>query len=152
MQEISLEIFQSRMEDIDFMRRCGVRAEAVGYGFGKSRMPLAGNENHVGSMYLGALSVLAEAGAAMCGSTIIDDQRHFPIVRSMNLNFLKPAYTDVCAEYQLEDDTIARLLAQLESAGRSEYTAEFDMLDDNGLTVATVVSTITLLTRRDQAA
>ena len=149
MQEVTLEVVQSRMNSIEFMRRTGVVAEEVSYGFGRARMPLKGNENHVGGMYIGALSVLAEAGAAICGSTMTDFDRFFPVVRNMNLSFLKPAYSDVTAEYRLSDLEQKELLGALEETGRAEYTASLDLLDEAGVVVATAESTITILTRRD---
>lgn len=149
MDEVTRDVVQGRMDSIGFMARTGIRAEAVSPGYGKAIMPLAGNENHVGSMYIGALSVLAEAGAAICGSTIIDYDRYFPIVRNIKLKFLKPANSNVSAEYRLDDTKIAALRYQLEQDGRAEYTAEMPLLDQRGLTVATASATITILERRD---
>jgi len=148
MDEVTREVVQGRMDSIEFMARTGIRAEAVRPGYGKAVMPLAGNENHVGSMYIGALSVLAEAGAAICGSTIIDYERYFPIVRNMNLEFLRPANSNVSAEYLLDDTEIANLQDELEQGGRAEYTARLSLLDEEGTKVATASATITILERR----
>jgi hypothetical protein len=147
--EVTRKVVQSRMEGIAFMARTGIYADEVSRGFGRAVMPLSGNENHVGSMYIGALSVLAEAGAAICGSTFIDYERYFPVVRNMQLEFLKPARSSVSAEYRLAENRIAELLSSLDANGRAEYTAELPMLDEAGVTVARASATITILQRRD---
>jgi len=68
-------IIQERLENIAFMRRTGMQVMEASRGFGSTLMPLAGNENHVGGMYMGALTTLAEAGAAVSVSTFLDVER-----------------------------------------------------------------------------
>ena len=47
-------------EKIDFVKRCGLKAEQLEPGFVRLRMPLSGNQNHIGTLYAGALFTLAE--------------------------------------------------------------------------------------------
>ena len=47
-------------EKIDFVKRSGLKAEVLEPGRVCLRMPLQGNQNHIGSMYAGALFTLAE--------------------------------------------------------------------------------------------
>jgi acyl-coenzyme A thioesterase PaaI-like protein len=142
---------QGQMDNIEFMRRTGIQAVEVSRGFGKSMMPLAGNENHVGSMYMGALSTLAEAGAAVAISTVLDFERYFPVITRMDLEFLKPAMTDVTAEYRLSEQRIAELHAGLEANGRCDYTAEVPLKDAAGQTVATARVTVKVLSHSRQS-
>ena len=138
-------LIQGQMDNIAFMRRTGIQAVEVSRGYGKSRMPLAGNENHVGAMYMGALATLAEAGAAVAISTVLDFERYFPVITRMDLEFLKPALTDVTAEYRLDEQRIAELHAELEAKTRCEYTADVPLTDDAGQIVATAKVTVKVL-------
>ena len=55
------EIARQFTEDkIAFVKRMNLKAEVLEPGFVRLRVPLAGNENHIGSMYAGALFTLAE--------------------------------------------------------------------------------------------
>ncbi len=118
MQEVTREVVQQRMESIEFMRRTGIRADEVSYGFGRAVLPLKGNDNHFKSMYMGAYGVLAEAGAATCVSTLFDFEKHFPVVRSIQMDFLRPAYTDLSSEYRLQQSEIDRILKELEEGAQ----------------------------------
>jgi acyl-coenzyme A thioesterase PaaI-like protein len=141
-------MIQRQMDSIPFMQRTGVRAVEVSRGFGRSLMPLAGNENHVGSMYMGALTTLAEAGAAVAISTVLDFERYFPVITRVDVEFLKPAMSDVTAEYRLSEQRIAELHTELEAHGRCAYTAELPLQDMNGQTVANATLTVKVLSHR----
>ena len=143
-------LIQQQMDNIAFMQRTGIRAVEVTPGYGKSLMPLAGNENHVGAMYMGALSTLAEAGAAVAISTVLDFERYFPVITRLDVEFLKPATTDVTAAYRLSEETIAALHAELDARGRCEYTAEVPMEDETGQTVAVATVTVKVLSHQYQ--
>jgi hypothetical protein len=110
-------------------------------------MPLAGNENHVGVMYLGALTVLAEAAAATPGIALLDPARYFPIVKDIYVDFHRMAASDVTAAFGLPPSRQEALLADLERKGSATYVAEFPMHDADGAAVATARVTIKLLSR-----
>ena len=144
-----LETFiQRQMDSIPFMQRTGVRIVEASRGYGKSLMPLAGNENHVGGMYIGALSTLAEAGAAVAISTILDFERFFPVISRMELDFQKPAMSDVTAAYRLDEAQIESLLRELEETTRCTYTADLPMLDADEQVVARAAVTVKVLSHR----
>ena len=136
---------QQQMDNIPFMRRTGIRAIDASRGFGKSLMPLAGNENHVGSMYMGALTTLAEAGAAVAISTVLDFERYYPVITRVDIEFIKPARSDVSAEYRLSESRIVELLDELQRESRCTYTAEMALRDTAGVTVAQVAVTVKVL-------
>lgn len=130
---------------VPFVERTGLRTLEEGRGHCKLVMPLAGNENHVEVMYLGAFAVLAEAAAAKPGISILDTARFFPIVKDLALDFKRMAASDLTAEYALSDEQQAALLADLERKGSATYTAEFPLLDDGGAEAASARVTIKLL-------
>lgn len=130
---------------VEFVERTGMRRLEERRGFAKLLMPLAGNENHVEVMYLGAYTVLAEAVAAVPGISVLDTARFFPIIKDIYVDFRKSAASDVTAEYGLSDEHIEELLADLERKGSAGYVAEFPMHDADGAHVATGRVTVKLL-------
>jgi hypothetical protein len=108
-------------------------------------MPLAGNENHVGVLYMGGYTVLAEAVAALPGISILDTARFYPILKDIYVAFKRPARSDVTAEFRLDEATLQTLLADLESKGSATYVAEFPMHDADGIDVASGRVTVKLL-------
>lgn len=130
---------------VEFVERTGMRRLEERRGYVKLLMPLAGNENHVDVMYLGAYAVLAEAVAAVPGIGILDTARFFPIIKDIYVDFHRSAASDVTADYSLSEDEIERLLASLEAKGSAGYLAEFPMHDAEGQHVATGRVTVKLL-------
>lgn len=130
---------------VEFVERTGLERLVVERGHARLRMPLAGNENHVGVLYMGAYTVLAEATAALPGISILDTARFFPILKDIYVDFHRPAASDVTAEFRLGEDELAALEADLERKGSATYVAEFPMHDADGAHVATGKVTVKLL-------
>lgn len=130
---------------VEFVERTGLRRLEQGRGHARLLMPLAGNENHVGVMYMGAYTVLAEATAAIPGISILDTTRFFPILKDIYVAFRKSASSDVTAEFRLDEAALQALLADLERKGSAGYVAEFPMHDEDGVEVATGRVTVKLL-------
>lgn len=130
---------------VEFVERTGLTRLIEERGHARMLMPLAGNENHVRVMYMGAYTVLAEAAAAIPGTTILDIDRYFPILKDIAVSFKKSAASDVTAEYRLDEDMIQSLLADLERKGSATYVAEFPMYDASGVEVASARVTVKLL-------
>ena len=99
---------------VEFVERTGLELLEGGRGHARYRMPLAGNENHVGVLYMGAFTVLAEATAAIPGISILDTARFYPIIKDIAVSFHKMAATDVFAEFSLDEPALEGLLADLE--------------------------------------
>lgn len=131
---------------VEFVERTGLKTLSQGRGHAHLLMPLAGNENHVGVLYMGAYTVLAEAVAALPGISLLDVERHFPILKDIYVDFHKSAASDVTAEYRLSEETMASLLADLERKGSATYIAEFPMHDADQVHVASGRVTVKLLT------
>ena len=130
---------------VPFVERTGMRRIEEGRGHSKLLMPLGGNANHVDVMYLGAFCVLAEAVAAGPGISILDTEKHFPIIKDIAVDFHRMAASDVTGEYTLSEEQIATLDADLTRKGSASYTAEVPMHDADGNLVATGRVTVKLL-------
>ncbi|KAF1061391.1 MAG: hypothetical protein GAK45_02237 [Pseudomonas citronellolis] len=129
-------IRQLTEEQIAFVRRSGLKAETLDHGHVVLRMPLAGNENHIGSLYAGALFTLAELPGGVLCLTAFDLQRFYPVVREVNLKFLRPALSDIRVEARLASEHLEAIQAQAEQAGKADFALELELTDAQGEVVA----------------
>lgn len=129
-------IRQLTEEQIAFVKRSGLKAELLEPGHVRLCMPLAGNQNHIGSMYAGALFTLAEIPGGALFLTSFDAQRFYPIVKEMNLRFRRPATGDIRAEARLAAEEVERLQKQVTQEGKAEYLLQLRLTDDSGEVVA----------------
>ncbi len=123
-------------EKIDFVKRSGLRAEILQPGHVRLRMPLQGNQNHIGSMYAGALFTLAEIPGGALFLTSFDVQRFYPVIKEINLRFRRPASSDILVEASLNADEIRRIEDEAERLGKAEYRLELQLCDASGEVVA----------------
>ena len=123
-------------EQITFVQRSGLKAEVLEVGHVCLRMPLAGNQNHIGSMYAGALFTLAEIPGGALFLTSFDAQRFYPIVKEMNLRFRRPATGDIRVEARLAAEEIQQLQKQATELGKAEYVLQLQLTDESGEVVA----------------
>jgi acyl-coenzyme A thioesterase PaaI-like protein len=131
------EIARQFTEDkIAFVKRMNLKAEVLEPGFVRLRVPLAGNENHIGSMYAGALFTLAEIPGGALFLTSFDASKFYPIVKEMNLRFRRPATGDIVVEARLGAEEIERLQSEAQTNGKAEYVLELQLTDGSGEVVA----------------
>ena len=131
------EIARQFTEDkIAFVKRMNLKAEVLEPGFVRLRVPLAGNENHIGSMYAGALFTLAEIPGGALFLTSFDVSKFYPIVKEMNLRFRRPATGDIVVEARLGAEEIERLQSEAQTNGKAEYVLELQLTDGSGEVVA----------------
>jgi acyl-coenzyme A thioesterase PaaI-like protein len=123
-------------EKIDFVKRSGLKAEELLPGFVRLRMPLAGNQNHIGTLYAGALFTLAEIPGGALFLTSFDVQRFYPLIKEMNLRFRRPATSDISVEARLNTEEIERIQNEAEREGKAEYRLELQLKDADGQVVA----------------
>lgn len=131
------EIARQFTEDkIAFVKRMNLKAEVLEPGFVRLRVPLAGNENHIGSMHAGALFTLAEIPGGALFLTSFDASQFYPIVKEMNLRFRRPATGDIVVEARLSAEEIERLQTEAQANGKAEYVLELQLTDGSGEVVA----------------
>jgi acyl-coenzyme A thioesterase PaaI-like protein len=134
---MDLELAKKMLEGgIKFVANSGFRVLELRRGYVKCLMPFAGNGNHIGTMYAGALFTVAEMpGGALFLSTF-DTAKFYPIVKELDLRFLKPAKSDVTVEFALDDIHIASLSAQALEKGKAEFILEGQLKAADGTIVA----------------
>lgn len=121
---------------IPFVHRSGLRVLELSRGRVRVCMPFAGNANHIGTMYAGALFTCAEIPGGALFLSSFDVRKCFPIVKALDLKFLKPATSDVSVEVCLSEAEIARIESDLAAQGKAEFVLRGDLTDAKGVVVA----------------
>ena len=122
---------------IKFVERSGLKVLELENGRVKCLMPFAGNGNHIGTMYAGALYTLAEIPGGALFLSSFDVTRYFPIVREQTIKFLKPVTGDVTIEISISDARIAELQAEADAKGKAEFVLEGEIKTADGVVAAT---------------
>lgn len=121
---------------IAFVQRAGLKIEALEPGLVRLRVPYAPNVNHIGTMYAGALFTAAEIPGGALFLSSFDYRKYFPVVKALNLKFVKPAKTDVTVEVRLSAEEITRLQALATAEGKAEFVLNAEVKDAAGVVVA----------------
>ena len=119
---------------IAFAGRTGVKVLAMEPGYVKLMMPL--EPNHVGTMYAGALFTLAELPGGAIFLTTFDASRFFPLIKGMDIKFLKPAATDITVEVRLDSEQATEIQNTANEVGKADYEWECELRDANSQVVA----------------
>ncbi|MDE0856206.1 MAG: YiiD C-terminal domain-containing protein [Nevskia sp.] len=134
---MDLELARKMLESgIKFVANTGLRVVELRRGYVKCLMPFAGNGNHIGTMYAGALFTVAEIPGGALFVSSFDTARFYPIVKELDLRFLKPAKGDVTVEFALDDIHIASLSAEAAEKGKAEFILEGQLKTADGTVVA----------------
>ena len=121
---------------IKFVERSGLKVLELERGRVKCLMPFTGNGNHIGTMYAGALFTLAEIPGGALFLSSFDAARYFPIVKELNIKFLKPVKTDVTIEITLSEARITELQTEADAQGKVEFVLEGEIKTADGVVVA----------------
>lgn len=105
-------------------------------GHAAAEIPAGPNVNHFGAMYAGSLFTVAEMLGGVLGFNTFDLDGFVPIVKSLEIKFLKPASTRVRAAASLNEDEIARIEADARANGKAEFVLTAEITDEAGTVVA----------------
>lgn len=122
-------------QGIPFARRTEIEVLAMETGYVKLMMPLAPNVNHVGTMYAGALFTLAELPGGAMFLTTFDASRFYPIIKGMDIKFVRPATTDISVEVRLDPSAASEIQKKANEAGKADYEWDCELKDANGQVV-----------------
>ncbi len=100
-----------------------------------ARIPAEPNVNHFGAMYAGSLFTVAEVlGGLMAG--FMDVPGGLPLVKRLEIDFIRPAMTAVTARTTLSDEDVDRIQAEAIANGKSNYELLCEVTDEAGTVVA----------------
>lgn len=121
---------------VAFVERTGLKALELQPRHVKLMVPLKGNENHIGTMYAGALFTVAEVPVGALYVTTFDMTKYYPIIKEMNIQFVRLAKTDVTIELSISEEEARRIQAEAEETGKAEFVLEGEVKDESGDVVA----------------
>lgn len=122
----------------------GLTVESVEDEIYRCHVPLTKtNSNHLNTMHAAIQMAVVEVLGGIVGMSIVspsDRTRAFGVVRSVSVEFLRPARTSVIAETRFETDRANRLRAAIANREDSEFTLESEVRDESGQVVAKATS------------
>lgn len=124
---------------IPILGAMGLEVTEVGDGRAAATIPLEPNRNHFGVIYAGSLFTVAEMLGGAIGFTSLALEGFVPLVKSLEITFLRPATTAVVAATSLSPDEIERVRTEAEANGKANFELVCDVTDENGVVVASTV-------------
>jgi thioesterase domain-containing protein len=126
---------------IPVLDHMGLEVIEAAPGRAAARVPMAGNGNHVGTMYAGVLFSVAEMLGGALSLATFDPARFYPIVKDLRIHFRRPAASTVTARAELSEQEIARVGGAAERGEKGEFVLRAELTDEEGTVVATTEGT-----------
>ena len=114
----------------------GLEVVESGPGVAAAKLPAGPNVNHFGVSYAGSLFSVAEMLGGLMGGSSFDVPGAVPLVKRLEIDFTRPATTDVVARTTLSDDEIARVQAEASEQGKANFELQAEVTDESGTVVA----------------
>jgi acyl-coenzyme A thioesterase PaaI-like protein len=115
----------------------GIKVVEARRGHAATTVPVEGNGNHFGVIYAGVQFTVAEILGGIIAVSTFDAAKYFPLVRSVDIQFVAMAKTPLRAEATLDEDTISRVTAEADANGKADYTLDAVVTDAEGRVVST---------------
>lgn len=137
MTESPVPIMNAALEQlIPRAHQMGVAFVDLRPGYVRAEVPLEGNGNHFGVIYAGVTFTLAEVlGGGMHFATF-DVTTHYPLVRSLSIDFLAPGKGTLSASASLSEDEVARIKAEATPDAKVAFVLETEVVGEDGTVVA----------------
>ena len=114
-----------------------LRVESIENGVYRSRTPLNDNtKNHVNIFHAGPMWMTAEYLGGLIAAHNLDNPAYQPVIAGLDIEFLRPAMTDITAETVFTEQDAAAMKAALAETGRFDYTLHIEVKDAAGKVVA----------------
>lgn len=127
-------------QTVPILGQMGIEVIELRAGRAVARLPFEPNRNHVGTAYAGSLFSVAEVLGGLLALESFTLEGFAPVVKSMSINYLKPALGDVQAAVEMSAAEIERVLAEAAVEGKSNYELAAIVTDANDITVATTLA------------
>ena len=137
MSDELLELANAGIEHtIPIAHKMGIRFTRVEAGQVTAEAPFEGNGNHFGAMYAGVLFTVGEIIGGPLAMATFDMSSYFPLVKSLNVEFLKPAMSTVTSSTRLDLEEAVKLQAIADETGKAEFQLVSEIHDEGGTLVA----------------
>ncbi|MFE3060406.1 YiiD C-terminal domain-containing protein [Nocardia sp. NPDC059239] len=123
-------------QSIPPMHGLGIRVEELSPEHAVSAVPLEGNGNHLGTMYAATIFGAAEVVGGALAIANFDLAHYYPTVKSVRIEYRRPATTDIRVAADLDQVTCARLRRDVAAAGKAEFEVDMVIRDLSDTIVA----------------
>ena len=150
MKRFELSIQKAVWQNGPIYEHLGLTVESSSNGVYRCRLPL--NErtrNHFGTIVAPLQSAAAEVLGGLVVLSHFDLSSLFFVIRSLSVQFLKPARTDVLAEARFSDAQVNEMKQALESRGEAGFNLHAVLRDKSGRIVAEADAAYLIRTRRE---
>ncbi|MDZ5620924.1 PaaI family thioesterase [Nocardioides bizhenqiangii] len=134
------ELTREQHAVIPILAAMGTRVIEAGDGRGTVELPAEPNVNHFGALYAGSLFTVAEVLGGLIPGTTFDFEGELagfvPLVKSVEIRFLRPALGTVQARAELAPEDRERIPREALANGKSEFVLEAEVVDAAGTVVA----------------
>ncbi|MEQ6901660.1 YiiD C-terminal domain-containing protein [Nocardioides sp. YIM 152588] len=124
---------------IPILGAMGIEVIEAGRNDVAARLPFGPNGNHFGSAYAGSLFTVAEVLGGIYASTSLVLEGAVPLVKRLEIDYRRPANSDVVSRATLPDEEIERILAETAANGKSDFQLSAELTDESGTVVATTL-------------
>jgi hypothetical protein len=107
----------------------------------KVLLPLKPNVNHIGTIYAGSLFTAGEFIGGPIFIASFDYTRFYPIVKAIDIQFKRPAVTDVTVEANLSPDEVNAIQKEADEKGKADWKMNLEIKDQAGVVCCFVQGT-----------
>ncbi len=119
-------------ESIKIIKAMGIRIVEMQDRHVKVMLPLAPNINHIGTMYAGSLFTVGEYLGGPIYVASFDHTKYYPIVKSMSIQYRRPATTDVTVEATLSAEDVDAVQREADEKGKADWKMDLEVKDESG--------------------
>ena len=114
----------------------GVRFAEMRPGYVRSHVPFEGNGNHFGVMYAGVIFTVAEVLGGAIHVATFDPSTHYPLVKSVTIDFIAPGRGALSASASLSQDEIDAIKAASADGSKASFAMTAEVVAEDGTLVA----------------
>lgn len=134
---IETELQDWARENLPIYEFMDLTIHSASEGVYKCLVPLSGNTgNHINTVH----AALQWASAEILGGLVVlstrTDEKYVPVVKSLSIEFTRPAFTDITSEAVFSNEQVAVMNTALESTGRFDFELPSLIRDSEGEIVA----------------
>ena len=115
----------------------GVEFTELRPGFVQATVPFEGNGNHFGVVYAGVVFTVAEVLGGAIHFATFDSSTHYPLVRNLSIDFLKPGTSRLTATASMSDEEVARIKELAQPGVKVPFVFTTEVHGEDGTLVAT---------------
>ena len=122
MTDVENELEQWARKNLPVYEFMDLKVDSVSNGVYRCSVPLTQNTgNHINTVH----AALQWASAEMLGGLVVlanrPDEKFVPVLRSLDIEFKRPARSDITAEARFTDDEVDAMVSALRTAGRYDF-------------------------------